>query len=215
MSVPKYRRSHSKLDAFFEAVKLRHIVVEMVLRSFGMKTIEHRRLVTPKMRERFPQLAKKFDQIDEYQTVVEETKALEEYEKWVTRKVRDNLFKYCANLVAHISAANGIRCVIADEYKERIILEDRAIEDIENIKQEVQFIEEFYDINLNRYMGYSEQLEKTKTYLYNWKKSTVKEFKKFIQEQREQYARLDAEARVRAEREVRQQLDSKEENEEE
>lgn len=215
MSVPKYRRSHSKLDAFMEAVKLRHIVIEMVLRSFGMKTKEHRRLVTPRMRERFPQLAKKFDQIDEYQTVVEETKELNEYEKWVTRKVRDNLFKYCANLVAHISAANGIRCVEEFEYRERIILEDRAIEDIENIKQEVQFIEEFYDINLNRYMGYSEQLEKTKTYLYNWKKSTIKEYNKFLQQRREQYAKLEVEARVKAEREVRQQLETKEENDEE
>ena len=215
MSVPKYRRSHSKLDAFFEAVKLRHIVVEMVLRSFGMKTKEYKRIVTPKMRDRFPQLAKKFDQIDEYQRVVEETQVLNEYEKWVTRKVRDNLFKYCANLVAHISAANGIRCAEDFEYRERIILEDRAIQDIENIKQEVQFIEEFYDINLNRYMGYSEQLEKTKTYLYNWKKSTVKEYNKFIRDRRDQYAKLDAEARVRAEREVRQRLDEEEENDEE
>lgn len=38
MSVPKWRRSESRLDAFYEAVKLRHIVTQIIMRSYRLKT---------------------------------------------------------------------------------------------------------------------------------------------------------------------------------
>ena len=38
MSVPKWRRSESRLDAFYEAVKLRHIVTQIIMRSYKLKT---------------------------------------------------------------------------------------------------------------------------------------------------------------------------------
>ena len=49
MSVPKWRRSGSKLDAFYEAVKLRHIVTQMIMRSYGMKT-KHKSLIPDRLR---------------------------------------------------------------------------------------------------------------------------------------------------------------------
>ena len=62
-------------------------------------------------------------------------------------------------------------------------MQDMAICNIASIKQEVQFIEEFFDINLNRYMEYAEQLEKTKGYLYRWKKSIIKSYKEFLEKE--------------------------------
>ena len=50
MSVPKWRRSGSKLDAFYEAVKLRHIVTQMIMRSYGMKT-KHKSLIPDRLRD--------------------------------------------------------------------------------------------------------------------------------------------------------------------
>ena len=182
MSVPKWRRSGSKLDAFYEAVKLRHIVTQMIMRSYGMKT-KHKSLIPDRLRNEYPDLAKLFEKIDKYQTKVEETKVLSKYDDWIVSRTRNNLFKYTSNLVAHISAANEIKCTLDFEFKKRISLEDEAISDIANIRQEVQFVEEFFDIDLNKYMEYSEQLEKTKNYLYRWKKSTVNEYKKFLEEQ--------------------------------
>lgn len=108
---------------------------------------------------------------------------LSKYDDWIVSRTKNNLFKYTSNLVAHISAANEIKCTFDFEFKKRISLEDEAISDIANIRQEVQFVEEFFDIDLNKYMEYSEQLEKTKNYLYRWKKSTVNEYKKFLEEQ--------------------------------
>lgn len=169
MSVPKWRRSGSKLDAFYEAVKLRHIVTQMIMRSYGMKT-KHKSLIPDRFRDEYPDLVKLFEKIDKYQTKVEETKVLSKYDDWIVSRTRNNLFKYTSNLVAHISAANEIKCTLDFEFKKRISLEDEAISDVANIRQEVQFVEEFFDIDLNKYMEYSEQLEKTKNYLYRWKK---------------------------------------------
>ena len=181
MSVPKWRRSESRLDAFYEAVKLRHIVTQIVMRSYKLKT-NFKSLIPDRLRNEYPELAKFFEKIDRYQETTEETKVLGKYDEWIISKTRSNLFKYSSNLVAHISAANEIKCEIDEEFKQRILLEDAAIGDIVNIKQEVQFVEEFFDIDLNKFMNYDEQLEKTKHYLYRWKKSTVKAHKKFLEE---------------------------------
>ena len=181
MSVPKWRRSESRLDAFYEAVKLRHIVTQIVMRSYKLKT-NFKSLIPDRLRNEYPELAKLFEKIDRYQETTEETKVLGKYDEWIISKTRSNLFKYSSNLVAHISAANEIKCEIDEEFKQRILLEDAAIGDIANIKQEVQFVEEFFDIDLNKLMNYDEQLEKTKHYLYRWKKSTVKAHKKFLEE---------------------------------
>ena len=181
MSVPKWRRSESRLDAFYEAVKLRHIVTQIVMRSYKLKT-NFKSLIPDRLRNEYPELAKLFEKIDRYQETTEETKVLGKYDEWIISKTRSNLFKYSSNLVAHISAANEIKCEIDEEFKQRILLEDAAIGDIANIKQEVQFVEEFFDIDLNKFMNYDEHLEKTKHYSYRWKKSTVKAHKKFLEE---------------------------------
>ena len=37
MAVPTWKQTASKLDAFAEAVKLRHIITQMIMRNFGLK----------------------------------------------------------------------------------------------------------------------------------------------------------------------------------
>lgn len=187
MGVPLWKRSSSKLDTFYEAVKLRHIVTQMIMRSFGLNTKKKqpKRLVSDRLKQEHPDLAKFFKKVDDYQEMVEETELLREYEEWMLEKVRDNLFRYCSDLVAHISKANEVLCKRSCEYEERLILMDKAIEDVAAIRQEVNFVEEFFDVDLNKYMNYSEQLEKVKNFLYKWKRSFNKEFDKFLKEEAE------------------------------
>ena len=103
MSVPAWKRSGSRLDVFFEAVKLRHIITQMIMRNFGMKTGKYKHLVTRKMRENYPDLKRAFDRIDDYQENVEATKELKQYEQWMLNKVRSNLFMYSSELVEKIA----------------------------------------------------------------------------------------------------------------
>ena len=180
MSVPSWNRTASKLDAFYEAVKLRHIVTQIIMRNFGLKREKYNSLIGRQAREKYPELQKLFERIDNYQNEVEKQKLLTEYPEWFITRVRENLFRYSSDLVSNISAANEILCRTKEEYIKRILLEDEAIADIARIRQEVLFIEEFLNIDLNRYMEYSEQLENTRNYLYKWKKSTVRDYDEFL-----------------------------------
>lgn len=183
MSVPDWRRSGSRLDVFYEAVKLRHIITQMIMRNFGLKTGNYKHLVTKRMREKYPEMKRFFDRVDAFQENAEATAELKKYDIWMLNKTRSNLFKYSSELVEKISKANEIKCEENFEYKERILLEDQAICTIAAIKQEVNFIEEFFEIDLNKYMGYSAQLDKVKNFLYRWKKSIVKEYTAKLKQQ--------------------------------
>lgn len=68
MSVPKWRRSESRLDAFYEAVKLRHIVTQIVMRSYKLKT-NFKSLIPDRLRNEYPELAKLFEKFDSYKTL--------------------------------------------------------------------------------------------------------------------------------------------------
>ena len=192
MSVPSWNRTASKLDAFYEAVKLRHIVTQIIMRNFGLKREKYNSLIGSQAREKYPELPKLFERIDNYQNEVEKQKLLTEYPEWFITRVRENLFRYSSDLVSNISAANEILCRTKEEYIKRILLEDEAIADIARIRQEVLFIEEFLNIDLNRYMEYSEQLENTRNYLYKWKKSTVRDYDEFLHPEKKE-ARLQKE----------------------
>lgn len=192
MSVPSWNRTASKLDAFYEAVKLRHIVTQIIMRNFGLKREKYNSLIGRQAREKYPELKKLFERIDNYQNEVEKQKLLTECPEWFITRVRENLFKYSSDLVSNISAANEILCRTKEEYIKRILLEDEAIADIARIRQEVLFIEEFMNIDLSRYMEYSEQLENTRNYLYKWKKSTIRDYDEFLHPEKKE-ARLQKE----------------------
>ena len=192
MSVPSWNRTASKLDAFYEAVKLRHIVTQIIMRNFGLKREKYNSLIGRQAREKYPELKRLFERIDNYQNEVEKQKLLTEYPEWIIEKVRENLFRYSSDLVSNISAANEIQCRTKEEYVKRILMEDAAIGNIAQIRQEVLFVEEFFNIDLSRYMEYSEQLENTKNYLYKWKKSTIRDYDEFLHPEKKE-ARLQKE----------------------
>lgn len=187
MSVPAWRRNRSKLDAEYEAVKFRVIVTQMIMRNFGLKIDKnkYKPLVSYKLRQQYPDLKKFFDKIDKYQDNVETTKELKEYDKWFVRKVRNRLYDYAADLIKFISGANEIKCQYEFEYEERIKLQDKAISCLENISQEVNFVEEHFNLDLNKYMNYAEQKKKCKNLLYRWKRSTVKQYEAWLNEEAE------------------------------
>ena len=52
MSVPTWKQTASKLDAFSEAVKLRHIITQMILRDFGLKRDKFTALIGQNTRDK-------------------------------------------------------------------------------------------------------------------------------------------------------------------
>ncbi len=180
MACKSWEQTASKLDAHTEAVILRHIITQMILRDFGLKREKFDALISRKTRERYPELKPIFEKVDNYQNEVEKAKLLKAYDDYFVNYIRENLFRYSSELIADITSANEVKCTIEEEYKDRILKQDNAIGDIAKIRQEVLFIEEFFDIDLTHYMNYSEQLELTKNYLYRWKKSTLRDYDEFL-----------------------------------
>ena len=180
MSVPTWKQTASKLDAFSEAVKLRHIITQMILRDFGLKRDKFTALIGQNTRDKYPELKPLIQRIDNYQNEVEKARILKEYDDEFVKYIRENLFRLLSDLIETIAAANEIQCKIPQEFTKRILLQDDAIGDIAKIRQQILFIEEFFNIDLSRYMEYSEQLELTKRYLYKWKKSTIRDYDEFL-----------------------------------
>ena len=180
MSVPTWKQTASKLDAFSEAVKLRHIITQMILRDFGLKRDKFTALIGQNTRDKYPELKPLIQRIDNYQNEVEKARLLKEYDDEFVKYIRENLFRLLSDLIETIAAANEIQCKIPQEFTKRILLQDDAIGDIAKIRQQILFIEEFFNIDLSRYMEYSEQLELTKRYLYKWKKSTIRDYDEFL-----------------------------------
>ena len=199
MAVNSWDQTASKLDAFTEAVKLRHIITQMILRDFGLKRDKQTTLVSQITRDNYPELKPTFDLMDEYIDKVQGAELLKEYDDEFVRYIRQNLFRYASDLVSYIAAANEIKCQIPEEFKKRILLQDDAIGDIAKIRQDVLYIEEFFGVDLSRYMEYSEQLENTKGYLYRWKKSTIRDYDEFLHPEKKA-ARLEKEKSRRSRR---------------
>ena len=121
MAVPSWRQTASKLDAFAEAVKLRHIVTQIIMRNFGLKRTKYDAIVGRQVREKYPELKNLIAKIDEFQNEVEQARLLTEYPEYIIGKVRDNLFRYSSDLVSNIAAANEIQCRTGNEYVKRIL----------------------------------------------------------------------------------------------
>ena len=65
MAVPSWKQTASKLDAFAEAVKLRHIITQMIMRNFGLKRTKYDAIVGKQVREKYPELKSLIARIDE------------------------------------------------------------------------------------------------------------------------------------------------------
>ena len=88
-------------------------------------------------------------------------------------------------MIKFIAGANEIKCQFGFEYEDRIRLQDKAISMLEDISQEVNFVEEHFNIDLNKYMNYAAQKKKCKSLLYKWKRSTVKQYEAWLKEEAE------------------------------
>lgn len=83
MAVPTWKQTASKLDAFAEAVKLRHIITQMIMRNFGLKREKYDAIVGRQVREKYPELKSLIAKIDAYQNEVEKARLLTEYPEWI------------------------------------------------------------------------------------------------------------------------------------
>ena len=114
MAVPTWKQTASKLDAFAEAVKLRHIITQMIMRNFGLKREKYDAIVGRQVREKYPELKRLIAKIDAYQNEVEKARLLTGTGRVVMRPDRGTITRERRKLKALRRKLDAGEIVFAD-----------------------------------------------------------------------------------------------------
>ncbi len=171
-SVPNSRRNLSNLEFYRTATRLRREITALLLRDFGVKdkvrntkivAKEHR--MTPEDEEALKALLEKYGI---------EKNIIDEYPDWLIDKMRSSIMDILRNLILNIRAANIIYPTSEAEFFERRIRQDRAIGNCEQLDEEMQYIISVIPVDAQKYMRYTDMIEKEEALLRGWRKSDNK-----------------------------------------
>ncbi len=185
MSVIKRKRTKSKLQALYDAQKMRTKVSELILKDFGAK---------PKVRT-VEDIAKNYKMSEEdaekYLELTDKygiTTVLEEFPYWFVDDLRDSVILCMREMAEHITIANSIFPNSIYECDLRRQHQDIAIGQCEFLLQELQYIMSVIPLNVNKLMPYVEMVEKEVALLKAWRKSDNPMRNKIIQKEIERYS---------------------------
>ena len=171
MSVIKNKRSLSELEFFHNAIKLRKEMTDLLLRDFGVKARKKDPQIFPKRYSMSKEDGEIFTELCEKYKI---TSIIETYPEWLIREFRESILLNLRGLMANITAANSIYPVTMTEWEERRIRQDRAIGNCEILLQEMTYALSILPVDVNKYMGYVDIIQREIALLKGWRKSDNK-----------------------------------------
>lgn len=170
MSVPKSKRSLSKVEFFYRAYRLNDAITRLLIKDFGvkrtskdLKAFTYGAKMTEADRETFMELCNK------YGVNVEA-----EYPLWLIEYYRDWVLRLLRELIDSITQANTIYPKNESEYYLRRQYQWRAIGACYQLKQAMQAAVRILPIKVEKYMPFIGLIEEELTLLKNWKKTDNK-----------------------------------------
>lgn len=172
MSVLKRKRNVSKMEFYHNAIKLRLMITEFLLKDFGIKS-----------RRRNLEFAKNVydieeEDVEEIENILSaydlKNSFIDNFPEWLIDKERDYFMDLLRNLLKNICSANTIHITNKEEYYMRRNYQTQAICDCENLLQEMQYIIYVTHPNVEKYMPYVDIIEKEIALLKGWQKSDNK-----------------------------------------
>lgn len=145
-SIPKSKRSESKLEAIHKAYAIRSRITQELLLSFGysQKKLEcHVKKATAYIKDP--------DEREERAKTVKELE--EEFFSWLIGEERSEVLRCCRGIVQHLTAANTIYPTYPAEFEERRLEMDRAMACCNQLQQELQYLAEDLPTDKNKYMN--------------------------------------------------------------
>lgn len=145
-SIPKSKRSESKLEVIHDAYAIRSRITRELILSFGysQKKLEHHiRKVTAYIKDA--------NEREEKSKILREME--EDFDLWFIRQEREEILKYCRGIVQHLTAANTIYPSYPSEFEERRIEMDRAMVCCNQLQQELQYIASVLPDDKNKFMA--------------------------------------------------------------
>jgi hypothetical protein len=144
--IPKSRRAVSSLEAIHQAYKIRTMVTNELMLSFGYsqkREDAHIKAVTKYISDP--------DQKREQQDAL---MAMEcGFDIWVVQQERTMVMNLCRGIVQHLIKANTIYPTYLSEFEERRIEMDRAMGCCNGLQQELKYMAEVLPADKNRYMN--------------------------------------------------------------
>jgi hypothetical protein len=144
--IPKNKRSPSKLETIHQAYKIRTMITNELILTFGYnekREDEH--------------IAKATSYIKDKNQRSEQQEALRAmdcgFDVWIVQQERSVILNACRGIVQHLIKANTIYPTYMPEFQERRLELDRAMECCNLLQQELQYVAEIMPTDKNRYMN--------------------------------------------------------------
>ena len=197
MSVLKSKRKTSRLEFLHNAYQIRRHFTNLLLRDFGTKDkirsskfyakINH---MEPEDQETFVGLTDKYH----ISTIVDE------YPEWIISDMRNRIQSEIRFLIRNIIQANTIYPTTESEYIDRRRYQTAAIGCCEQIIQEMQYVIETLDVDVNKYLPYVDELDREVALLRGWRKSDNRLLKAIREKEAKQIVEQEMEVeRIREE----------------
>ena len=173
MSVLKRNRKESKLEVFHNFTELRKDITDLLLRDFGYDSVKFYKKLQKKYGNR------NFDELSESEKAAynRDRKRHEAFILWYIKNERETVIKCLHDINEHMYIANSIYPTCKEEYAERRVHQDITIGQCYRLVQELQYAIETLPVDVNKYLRFSESIQKEIDLLKGWRKSDNK-FKK-------------------------------------
>lgn len=170
MTVPKNKRTVSKVEFFYFAYKLNDKITQLLIKDFGIKRISkdlkaftYGAKMSGEDREAFMELC------DKYGINVES-----EYPLWLIEYYRGWILRLLQELIDNITQANTIYPKNENEFFLRRKYQTIAIGKCYQLLQAFQTAVRNLPVDVEKYMPYVKMIEEEVTHFKNWKKSDNK-----------------------------------------
>ena len=170
MSVIKAKRGQSQFEVIHHWYQVRKEITTLMLFDFGLH---------PERQER--SLLRRLQISDPAQL---EGEALERYNKhkrrlsgvvnWFLEQERNTVHGCIASVNEHATVANSLYPTTMEELTERRLHQDIAVGQCNRLKQELQYIIETLEVDINRYTRIAEMIDKEIGLIKAWRKSDAK-----------------------------------------
>ena len=167
MSVPKYKRSKSSVDFFYNLYQLNDKLTLLLIKDFGIKrvtrdikTISYTAKMEQKDRETF------IDLCNRYGIDIEA-----EYPLWLIEYYRERLLDIMARLIDHVTQANSIYATTITEFEFRRKYQWLAIGECYQLLQLFQTVIRNLPVDVEKFMPFVKMISDELEALKAWKKS--------------------------------------------
>lgn len=178
IAVPKGKRKESQFEVFHHFYKMRREITDLLLRDFGYSVKKSENHLGKMFGGRT------YEELDDNENEhYKKRKARNEaFEEWFILDRRNCVMDCLRNIQEYIFMANSIYPSYIEELIERRIFQDKAIGQCNRLIQELQYTIETLPVNIDKYIRFSDSIQREISLLKGWRKSDNK-FKKQLEKQ--------------------------------